>query len=134
MRILTAVLMTSLTLFSPAFGSPAGQGSDVARAKALELALAWVTHHTDYAALPPVQAYVVLPPEAMAVQATKLYQVRPPRDVFAMFSCAQHTMYFRDDADLDNPLVFSFLVREVVRYAQCEHEAPAGQSCERASE
>jgi len=134
MRILTAVLMTSLALLSPAFASAADRGGDGGRAKALELALAWVTHHTDYVTLSPVQASVVLPPAAMAAQAAKLYPVRPPRDVFALFSCAERTMYVRDDADLDNPLVFSFLVREIVRYAQCEHEAPVGQSCERARE
>jgi hypothetical protein len=129
MRILTA-LAVSLALLSPALGNTANLGDEAGRAKALELALAWVTHHTDYAVVPPVQGYVVLAPEAMAAQAAKLYPARPPQDVFAMFSCGDHTMYFRNDSDLDNPLVFSFLVREVVRYAQCENDVSANSRCE----
>lgn len=134
MRILTAALVISLGLFSPAFANTADSGRAAGRAKALELALAWVSHHTDHADVPPVQAYIVLTPEAMMAQAAKVYPARPPRDVFAMFSCAERTLFFREDADLDNPLVFSFLVREVVRYAQCESPRAGGSGCELARE
>ena len=122
MRILAALLVL---LSLPAFADTASPG-EAGRAKAVELALAWVTHHTDYSSLAPV-AYDVLSPEAMAATAH-----RP--DAFALFSCAERKLHFRADADLDNPLVFSFLVREVVRYAQCEHESSTVKTCERARE
>jgi hypothetical protein len=128
-------MVLSLALISPVRANTAKPGGDAGRAKALELALAWVTHHTEHADAPPVRAYVVLAPEAMSAQAAKVYSARPsPREVFAMFSCAERTLYFRSDADFDNPLVFSFLVREVVRYAQCESARSAGNRCELARE
>jgi hypothetical protein len=138
MRILTAALVISLGYLAPAFGDTADRSADTARARALELALAWVAHHTGYAALATAPPYVVLAPDAMTTQAARLYSP-PPREIFALFSCAERTLYLRNDADLDNPLVFSFLVREVVRYAQCEqrmgdYEAAAGRQCDLARE
>src|SRR4051812_23091651 len=102
MRLLAAALLALLTL-SPSFADTAAPG-DAGRAQALQLALAWVTHHTGHASIPPVRAAVVLTPEAMAAQAAKLYpaqqstSVKPMGDVFALASCADRTLYFRNDA------------------------------------
>jgi hypothetical protein len=39
-------------------------------------------------------------------------------------------LFVRSDADFDNPLVFSFLVRELVRSAQCHGATAEAGSCE----
>src|SRR5581483_4059086 len=122
-----ALLLLVLGLSFLTFPATAALIDDAGRAKALELALAWVNHNTDRTDVAAPEL-VTLSPEAMASEAARLGSAG--RDAFALYSCAQQTLFVRRDADFDNPLVFSFLVRELVRSAQCRSGDAGTATCE----
>src|SRR6185437_5520397 len=67
----------------------------------------------------PLRHWVVLKAEDMPARARSLNVADDPRTVYGMFDCATDTLYFQRDVDLGDPVVFSFLVHEVVHHLQC---------------
>lgn len=103
-------------------------GPDPAARAAIKAGLSWLARHSQYKPI-PLRNWVALDAGDVAARARTLYVINDPRMVFAMYSCATHTLYFRRGADFDDPVVFSFLVHELTHHLQCESGRNTSDLC-----
>jgi hypothetical protein len=114
-RVPVYVLAFVATVGAQGPGAPA---PDRAARAAIDSALHWIVANSTYAAV-PLRHWVVLKAADMPARARTLNVADDPRAVYGMFDCATDTLYFQRDADLRDPVVFSFLVHEVTHHLQC---------------